>query len=650
MKPILLVILFLCSFLISYSQFNNYTFGDVTKEELLMQDCSFEPGAPAMLLAEKCGIVNNIQTPYSSISIQRRIKVLTREGFSYGNFEIEFNHKISEVTFPRVMVYNLEDDKVVMEKLNSGNYLVTKIDKSHSRYTITLPNVKVGSVIDIFYTLSANRAMDIEPWYFQSEIPCGWSEYKTMIHKKASYNFYYTEFLPFAVNTIMNPAQVEDKKGGYIINRFAVENAPSYHLNESFVLRPHDQLSKVEPVYIAFNQNSVWGYSEGPLTWDNISDNLSKHPYLGRLIHRSKFKRDELVSILKDSPTFEDSLRIVYEYVRQHLKCDDHISIYAADLDKTWEKGSGNTGEINLTLLAALRSAGFDCHPLLLATNKSAPPSKTDPRRNGINFLVAAVFKDTSYYLLDASDREIEFNTLPVYCLNGEGFLISEHSHEQWLPLLRTERYETQANVTLDWSPDKAAQGHTEMKSYSLFANRYRRNYRDNGEEEYIKSRKLDFPNYNISDPVYRGLNETDSAFVENFEFTLKKDDYNETDSYFLPVMPFAPYKENPFDAVKRDFRIDFIAPLIRKMNVTLKIPEGYSIVNLPESVTVDNLNNDFFFDFSVEETPDHREIKVHSDIQIIRYSYSQEEYPLLRQFFTEIVKMQNSLIELKKE
>jgi len=116
-----------------------------------MQDCAFEPGAPAMLIAEKCGVVNNIQEPYSSVSIQRRIKVLTSEGFSYGNFEIEFNHKISELEISRAMVYNLIDDKVVMEKITAKNYLITKIDKYNSRYTLTLPNVKVGSVIDIFY-------------------------------------------------------------------------------------------------------------------------------------------------------------------------------------------------------------------------------------------------------------------------------------------------------------------------------------------------------------------------------------------------------------------------------------------------------------------------------------------------------------------
>jgi hypothetical protein len=649
MKSVFLFLFIFFGLLDSYCQYINYSFGDVTREELLMQDCAFEPGAPAMLIAEKCGVVNNIQEPYSSVSIQRRIKVLTSEGFSYGNFEIEFNHKISELEISRAMVYNLVDDKVVMEKITAKNYLITKIDKSNLRYTLTLPNVKVGSVIDIFYKLSAHRSMNLEPWYFQSEIPCGWSEYKTVLHKKESYNYYYTEYLPFTVNTIMDPSQLDDKQAGYVINRFVVENAPSYQLLESFVLRPHDQVSKVEPVYIAFNQNSIWGYSEGPMTWSDISNDLNKHPRLGRLIYRSKILNTELGIAAKDCHNFEDSLRTVYEFVRQNVKCNGLMGIYGSDPVETWTSKTGNTGDINILLLAALQSAGFDCHPVLLTTIREAPPSKTDPRHNRINFLVAAVFSDTCFYLLDASDRDIAFNTLPEFCLNGEGFLISNHPHEQWLPLLRTERYESQTEVTLDWSTDKKAKGNVVIRSYSLYANKFRGIIRDNGEEEYIKSRLEDFSNYNISAPAYTGLNETDSAFVERFAYSINADEYNTTESYFLPVMPFAPFRENPFDAIKRDFRIDFIAPMLRKTDVTINIPEGYGIVHFPESITVDNLNNDFSFDFSIEVSPDQRVITVQSDVRINRYSYSKDEYGILRQFFTEIVKMQNSLIELKK-
>ena len=649
MKSVFLFIFIFFGLLDSYCQYTNYSFGEVTREELLMQDCAFEPGAPAMILAERCELISDVQAPYHVSRINKRIKILTKEGLSYGNFGLEYFVRYTEISKFNAWVYNLVDGEIVVEKLKLSDIYTTIIDKNTSKYSVSLPNVKVGSVVDIFYKRQDENAISFQPWYFQSEIPCCWSEYISVINKKATYIYHFTDFLPFTVNTVQDPSQSTGTKGGNTINRFVVENAPSYHLSEPFILRPQDQLSKIELIFSAYNENSIWGNAIKPLSWNEIRDNLLKHPYLGKVIDKGKFLRDPLKEVLVNCTDFEDSLRKVYEYIRHTVKPNGYRNIYASNLQKTLTEKSGNTGEINLLLITALREAGFDCHPLILPTNENSPSSRTDLRRNGINFLVAAVFKDTSYYLLDASDRDIAFNTLPFFCLNGEGFLISNHPHEQWLPLLRTERYETKTVVILDWSPDKPAKGNVVMKSYSLYANGYRRLIKDSGEEEYVKSRKDDYPNYNISVPAYTGLNETDSAFVENFAYSLKSDEYNASESYFLPVMPFAPFRENPFDAVKRDFRIDFIAPMLRKTDVTINIPEGYGIVHFPESITVDNLNNDFSFDFSIEVSPDQRVITVQSDIRINRYSYSKDEYSILRQFFTEIVKMQNSLIELKK-
>jgi len=231
MKSTVFILLFCCIFLKSYSQFNNYAFGNVTKEELLMKDCPFEPGAPAMIIGEKCELIYNVVAPFYSKKMTRRIKIFKKEGFSYGTFEIEFNRKTTDITFDKIMVYNLENDLLVTNILNDDNYHKTETVKHFLQYTITMPNVKEGSIIDLNYTISSHSDMDIAPWYFQSEIPCGWSEYKTTINKVSTFNYYYTDYLPYAVNTIKTPEENSDKRKAFIINRFAVENAPSFHFN-----------------------------------------------------------------------------------------------------------------------------------------------------------------------------------------------------------------------------------------------------------------------------------------------------------------------------------------------------------------------------------------------------------------------------------
>ncbi len=636
-------------FFFSYGQFSHYAFGDVTTEELLLKDCPFEPGAPAMILAERCELINEATAPYHVSRINKRIKILTNEGLFYGNFEMEYLVRYTEISMFNAYVYNLIDGEIVVEKLKLSDILITKIDKSTSKYSVSLPNVKVGSVVDIFYKRQDENLMPIQPWYFQSEIPCCWSEYISKIQKKATYIYHYTDFLPFTVNTIKNTSQSVDIKGGNIINRFVVENAPSYHLSESFILRPQNQLSKIELVFNAYNENSIWGNAIKPVTWNEIRDNLLINPFLGKVINKGRFLRDPLKEVLANSSDFEDSLRKVYEYIRQNVKSNGYRNIYASNLQKTLTEKSGSTGEINLLLITALREAGFDCHPLLLPTNEEAPSSKTDPGNNGISYLVAAIFTDSTYYILDASNRQIAFNTLSSKCLNGDGFLISDHNHNEWIPLLRNERTETQTKIFYSWTPENQVTVNVEKSSFSLSANRLRYLLMEEGEDEYIKIRKSDYQEYIISTPQYTGLAETDNPFVENFSFAVKAIDYNSTDNYFLQAMPFDMYVENPFDAIKRDFRIDFLAPTIKNTDVTIQIPDGYKIVNLPESYTYKDTNTDLVFDFSVVASADERGIKVHSAIQIIGFSYAQEEYNRIRQFFAEIVKTQNTFIELQK-
>jgi len=212
----------------------------------------------------------------------------------------------------------------------------------------------------------------------------------------------------------------------------------------------------------------LWGNAIKPVTWNEINDNLLKHAFLGKVIDKGKFLRNPLKEVLVNCTDFDDSLRKVYEYIRQNVKANGYRNIYASNLQKTLTEKSGNTGEINLLLITALREAGFDCHPLLLPTNEEAPLSKTDPGSNGINYLVAAIFKDSTYYLLDATKRQIAFNTLSENCLNGEGFLVSDHNHSHWLSLLRNERTETQTKINYTWNPDIQDTVNVEKSSFSL--------------------------------------------------------------------------------------------------------------------------------------------------------------------------------------
>ena len=149
MKSFLFIFLFCSLFLKSSCQFSNYAFGKVTAEELTMKECSFEPSAPALMSGEKCEVTIDLGATYHNVRTWRRVKVFSSDALAYGNIELEFLHNLSEISFFSASVFNLEGGKIVEEKIRSEAAVITKVDKYTSKYIVVLPNVKVGSVIDI---------------------------------------------------------------------------------------------------------------------------------------------------------------------------------------------------------------------------------------------------------------------------------------------------------------------------------------------------------------------------------------------------------------------------------------------------------------------------------------------------------------------
>ena len=55
------------------------------------------------------------------------------------------------------------------------------------RKKFTLPGVKEGAIIDYEYTVTSDFLFNLQPWYFQGDIPCLWSEYRAALPQFLKY-------------------------------------------------------------------------------------------------------------------------------------------------------------------------------------------------------------------------------------------------------------------------------------------------------------------------------------------------------------------------------------------------------------------------------------------------------------------------------
>ncbi len=205
MKKIILGILLLLP-LASYSQKLPIKFGDVSLDELKMVRYEKDTTAPAVVLVDYGeSIIDYNQEKGFVIKFERvrRVKILTKDGYDWGNLTIQLYRDGSteeDLTSVKAITYNLEKGKIVETKLKNDAIIREETDKNLRNVKIALPNVKEGSVIEVSYKVTSPFLFNFQDWDFQSTIPIVWGEYRARIPEYFEYKKLMQGYLALSIN------------------------------------------------------------------------------------------------------------------------------------------------------------------------------------------------------------------------------------------------------------------------------------------------------------------------------------------------------------------------------------------------------------------------------------------------------------------
>src|SRR5690606_111681 len=125
----------------------------------------------------------------------------------------------------------------------------------------------------------------------------------------------------------------------------------------------------------------------------------------------------------------------VYDYIVGHYEWNGLNGKYCEQgLRKAFEAKSGNVGDINVSLIAALRYAGLEADPVILSTRSNGYATELFPSLSDFNYVIARLVIDGETYLLDATDPLMPFGMIPFHCLNGRGRVIGDRE-SSWLDI-----------------------------------------------------------------------------------------------------------------------------------------------------------------------------------------------------------------------
>jgi uncharacterized protein YfkK (UPF0435 family) len=121
---------------------------------------------------------------------------------------------------------------------------------------------------------------------------------------------------------------------------------------------------------------------------------------------------------------------------------------------------------------------------------------------------------------------------------------------------------------------------------------------------------------------------------------------FNDDIFYFSPILVES-VKENPFKAAERFFPVEMSSCTDKTYILSMEVPRGYKIEELPKSAKVSLNENEGMFEYMIGESGGRIQLRCRTVLK--KANFDPEDYQTLRDFFAFIVKKEAEQIVFKK-
>lgn len=674
---------FLILFLITIKSFQTYSqspvrkFGDIDKKNLEMKFYEKDSTAEALEIFSVGDVIYRALSTTGEFeivySIHKRIKIFNEEGYEYANVKIPYYYQSKSnsesITSIKASSYNIVNGKIEKTKLTKSNIIKVKKEIEGWNYlNVNIPKVKKGTIIDYKYTIKSPFLSYINTWYFEKEIPILWTEYNVSIPEYFRFVPQTQTFHSFLINgqqssssatgtisTVRRDYYLREKKSKqqiqYLNNHYkwATKDVPAFK-NEKYITSKNDCISKVDFQFIGTNFNRI--FEPYNSSWETISKSLLSNERFGRFINNKGVYKNEVAELKAETKDRKALLIAIYNYMSDYLSSNGIRGLRLGNsIKETNRLKSGNIAQVNLSLIAALRVAGFDANPVILSTRDNGRIYVNNaPRINNYNYVIAHVTEEGKEYLLDISNENYPFNTLPPHCLNGIGRLLKKEGGK-WVSLKSPKSVKMIiSNLTLDESGSIQGTVRTSEKGYSAIISRTTKKKSDDDKKfttSHLKIKKeTDFDIDSISST---NLDTKSKPFKVKYN-QLKINEFADVigNRIYLGIPLDNLFNKNPFKNPERKFPVDFTYQFANTNIISLTIPENYQVEEIPKGISLLLPNNGGKYFLTIKTNGD--KIQINTKLDIRKSEFSANEYKDLRTFFSMIVgKKQEQITLIRK-
>lgn len=637
-------------------------FGKPTEEELTMTTYAPDSSAAAVVLYSKSDaqydyVNNSFRITYN---YEVKIKVLKPEGTSYANISIPFyyneKNSMTKEVVGRIEAtsYNMEDGQVVRTKMKRDLIFEEQINRNYKQIKFSIPAVKAGTVFEYKYQLVSDIYYSINYWEAQKDIPVIYTEYDIVIpeyfhfdldmrniqHLKVEEK---TKLVTFLVRLSNGQTEKISCNGrrllivGRNLNALRADKyiwcANDYRSGVNFEIRGLDFPGSV---YKSLTQN-----------WEHIDKILLEDEDFGGMLKMRNPYREEMKALSLDALTDRQSkIEAIYTFLKKKISWNGDYGIFGSEIKKAIKNGTGNNAEINFVLMSMLRDEQIPCYPVVMSRKDMGILPYAHPSLQKLNtFVVAIASTEDSYIFLDGSVSTGFLNVLPPVLMSNRARLVSNKPGNMWIDLSQVGKNQLRSITTAELNANGLVIGKRQTQYNGQYASELRKRFQAAKDSaDFIKDIEAK-ENIQIKDFKTKNMHTFSPQVSETIDFE-KQVTSNDNFIYINPMI-FLHVSKNPFTQIERDLPLEMPYQETINLVVSLSIPDGYAVEELPENMYIKTEDGQNYCQYNISQQEN--KINIIYTFACNKLLHLPDEYPIVKSYWGKVVEKNNQMLVLKK-
>ncbi|QNA46360.1 DUF3857 domain-containing protein [Lacibacter sediminis] len=608
-------------------------FGKIDKEEFATKECSYDKEAIAEYLIDMAEVryYATGSTFLNETTPRIRIKILNEKALELANVRIGFYSKDKQEYIRAIegYTYNLNSNGELEEtKLEKKSIFVQNIDENTAMMVFSMPNVKVGSIIEYRYEHTRCNYFGIEDWAFQRPYPVRYSEYNVEIPTTFAFDYHIRHTLPVEETTETN------------IRRFVMKDVPGLE-REPFMSSLKDYLQRIDFQHRFFKRQSQ------ETNWGKLIYLILENESFGLQLNKNIYKTTNLPDELKNLSNPINRLNTIVDYVKREVTWNGKTSIWVQEgIKNALDKHYGNSADMNLLLLSLLREAGFKAYPVLVSTRSNGKVNSSYPFLHQFNNVYVCTETNGNPHIIDVTNFTNPVTQVPWDVQFTEGLLVDK-AIGQFIKLGdTTNRFKLSTSVWVDITNDGKIAGTANVFAFEYAKDERLKSLRQ-GEKKYLSDYfTTPHPDFKFDSLKYKNQ-KIDSLPLENviqFSGTLNSSgDYMFYSPNFLMEL-----EKNEFISDKRFTDIEFGYIQYYNMFTTLRFPQGFELEELPNNTRM--IMPDTSISLQRFVSRNENSISMRYTLEIKRPTFYADEYPEFKIFYAKLFEILNEQIVFKRK